>query len=146
MVKNQPIKKPNRLVIATFSVRLYIVLLFACLPIMYPINLNIILLLSQCIFATGLNELNPTTHREVAKYLNTVDTKALSSSCRLLNVLSRKYVLKKVKNSEHLNRILIDSSWKLVSSLRADVEEHFSDVSIYPITPFMIKMRPRLKI
>jgi hypothetical protein len=42
-----------------------------------------------------------------------------------------KLLLNKVKNSEHLDR---DLSWKLVSSLRAEVEELFSDVSIYPIT------------
>ncbi len=40
-------------------------------------------------------------------------------------------VINKVKNSEHLDR---DSSWKLVSSLIAEVEELFSDVAIYPIT------------
>ena len=39
-------------------------------------------------------------------------------------------VINKVKNYEHLDR---DSSWKLVSSLIAEVEELFSDVSIYPI-------------
>ncbi len=83
------------------------------------------------IFATGLNELNPTTLREVAQYLHPVETQVLSSSSKGLNGWSRKLVLNKVRNSEHLDR---ESSWKLVSSLIAEVETHFSDVPIYPIT------------
>jgi hypothetical protein len=101
---------------------------------MYRIKLNIILL--QSIFATGLNELrsgitDTNTLREVARYLYPKDAKALSSSSRNLNVWRRKLVLKQAKNSGHLDR---DSSWKLVSSLIAEVENHFPDVSIYPMT------------
>jgi hypothetical protein len=98
---------------------------------MSSIKFNILLLLSRSIFASGLNELSLTTFREVAEYLHPVETQALSSSSKSLNGWSRKLVLKQVKNSEHLDR---DSSWKLVSSLKAEVEELFSDVSIYPIT------------
>jgi hypothetical protein len=98
---------------------------------MSPTKFNILLLLSRCIFATGLNELSPTTLREMAKYLHSVETQALSSSSKGLNAWRRKLVLNEVKNSEHLDR---DSSWYVVSSLIADVENHFSDVSIYPMT------------
>jgi hypothetical protein len=113
------------------SISYKICIVYHLSPDMSPIKFNILLLLSRSIFATGLNELSPTTLRDVAKYLHPVGTQALSSSSKGLNGWSRKLVLNKVKNFEHLD---CDSSWKLVSSLIAEVAEHFSDVAIYPMT------------
>jgi hypothetical protein len=43
-----------------------------------------------------LNELSPTTLREIAEYLQPVETQALSSYSRRLNGWSRKLVLKQI--------------------------------------------------
>jgi hypothetical protein len=106
--------------------------------------INILISLTECIFASGLNEsllksihppgiteIDSTTLREIAKYLKPVDTQAFSATSQDLNEWSRSLVLKKAKNFEHLDR---EASWKLVFSLRAEIEEHFSNLSIYPIT------------
>ena len=87
-----------------------------------------LIFLSECIIATGLNglksgitELHTTSLREIAKFLNPVEARALSSSSRGLNEWSRHLVLKKLKNYEHLDR---DLSWKLVyylASFRAQI-------------------------
>jgi hypothetical protein len=112
---------------------------------------SILILLSRSISATGPNtpgiiksSYNHGTSsilREIANYLEPVDTQALAASHRGLNAWTRKLILKKVTSSTHtlLDR---DSSWKLLSSLRAEVEEYFLklNTSIYPITRLSVRM------
>jgi hypothetical protein len=87
----------------------------------------------------GINKLSPSDLRLLTQLLPAGETLALFSTSRGLNKWdkvsqwSHNEVLKKVKSFEPLDRTF---SWKLMYSptLRAEVEEHFSDYTVYPIT------------
>jgi hypothetical protein len=108
-----------------------------------------LIFLSQSILATGLSrdESTPTPEiikltkspgassilRELTNYLNPIETEAFSSSHRDLEAWSRKLFINQITAHKPLDRF---SSRKLINSptLRAKIEEHFLNVSIYPLS------------